>query len=51
MFVTRDQQEALANVHAMEEESEEDTRTALRTIDQRLAAIEAKLDQVTAAPQ
>ena len=47
LFVTVDQQEALAKVHGMSEASEEDTRTALRAIDERLAAIDAKLDQVT----
>jgi voltage-gated potassium channel len=47
LFVTVDQKEALAKVHALREESEEDTRAALRAIDERLAAIDAKLDRVT----
>ena len=51
LFVTVDQQEALAKVHELREESDEDTRAALRAIDERLAAIETKLDRVTGAPQ
>jgi voltage-gated potassium channel len=47
LFVTVDQREALAKIHGMREESDEDTRAALRVIDDRLAAIEAKLDTVT----
>jgi voltage-gated potassium channel len=46
LFVTVDQKDALAKVHALREESEEDTRAALRAIDERLAAIDAKLDRV-----
>ena len=49
LFVTVDQQEALAKVHRMREESDQDTQTALRAIDERLAAIDAKLDQLTRA--
>jgi len=51
LFVTVDQQEALAKVHELREESDEDTRAALRAIDERLAAIDSKLDRVTGAPQ
>jgi voltage-gated potassium channel len=47
LFVTVDQQETLAKVQGMSEASEEDTRTALGEIEERLAAIEAKLDQLT----
>ena len=49
LFVTVDQQEALAKVHELREESDEDTRAALRAIDERLAAIDAKLDRMTGA--
>ena len=47
LFVTVDQQEALEKIHGLRQESDEDTRTALRGIDERLAAIEAKLDGPT----
>jgi voltage-gated potassium channel len=47
LFVAVDQQETLAKVQGMSEASEEDTRTALDEIEERLAAIEAKLDQLT----
>ncbi|HUK96236.1 MAG TPA: potassium channel family protein [Gaiellaceae bacterium] len=51
LFVSADQQEVLAKVHELREESEEDTRTALREVTGRLAAIESKLDHVTGAPR
>ena len=47
LFVAVDQQEALAKIRGMGEASGEDTRTALRGIDERLAAIEARLDPTT----
>ena len=45
LFVTVDQQEALEKIHGLRQESDEDTRTALRAINERLAAIETKLDE------
>jgi voltage-gated potassium channel len=47
LFVAVDQTEALEKIRGMGQESDEDTRTALRAIDERLAAIEAKLDNLT----
>ncbi|HTS73884.1 MAG TPA: potassium channel family protein [Gaiellaceae bacterium] len=47
LFVAVDQQEALAKIRGANKASDEDTRTALRGIDERLAAIEAKLDGPT----
>jgi len=47
LFISTDQAEALAKVHKLREESEEDTRTALREVTDRLASIEAKLDRET----
>ena len=47
LFVAVDQQEALAKIRGMGEASGEDTRAALRAVDERLAAIEAKLDDRT----
>jgi len=47
LFVAVDQQEALAKIRGASDASDEDTRTALRGIDERLAAIEAKLDGPT----
>jgi voltage-gated potassium channel len=47
LFVAVDQQEALAKIRGADQASDEDTRTALRAIDERLAAIEAKLDGPT----
>ena len=49
LFVAVDQEEALAKVRGMSEASHEDTRTALRAINERLAAIDAKLDRMTGA--
>jgi voltage-gated potassium channel len=46
LFVSADQEAALAKVRTLGAESDEDTKTALLRIDQRLAAIEAKLDHV-----
>ena len=43
LFVSADQTDALAEVHALRDESEKDATAALSKIDQRLAAIEAKL--------
>jgi len=45
LFVAVDQQEALEKIRGMGAASEEDTRTALRAINERLAAIETKLDE------
>ena len=50
LFVAVDQQEALEKIRGMGEASVEDTRAALRGIDERLAAIEAKLDTSTGSP-
>jgi len=47
LFVSVDQKETLAKVYELRDESDEDTQAALRQIDERLAAMEAKLDQVT----
>jgi len=47
LFVTVDQQEWLAKIDGVREASEDDARAALRVIDERLTAIEAKLDQLT----
>jgi voltage-gated potassium channel len=47
LFVAIDQQEALVQIRGADEASDEDTRTVLRGIDERLAAIEAKLDEPT----
>ena len=47
LFVAVDQQEALAQIRGADQASDEDTRTMLRGIDERLAAIEAKLDEPT----
>jgi voltage-gated potassium channel len=47
LFVTLDQQEWLAKIDGIREASEDDARTAFRGIDERLTAIEAKLDQLT----
>jgi voltage-gated potassium channel len=47
LFVAVDQEEALAKVRGMDEASDENTRTVLRGIDARLAAIETKLDGPT----
>ena len=43
LFVAADQAHALAEVHELSDESEEDARTVLRKINERLAAIETKL--------
>jgi voltage-gated potassium channel len=47
LFIADDQEKALAKVHQLRAESDEDTKAALLKIDGRLAAIEAKLDQIT----
>ena len=46
LFVADDQTKALAKVHQLRSESDEDTRAALLKIDERLAAMEAKLDRL-----
>jgi len=50
LFVAIDQKEALAQIRGADEASDEDTRTVLRGIDARLAAIETKLDEPTGSP-
>jgi len=45
LFVAVDQEEALKKIRGMGAASAEDTRTALREINERLAAIETKLDE------
>jgi voltage-gated potassium channel len=47
LFVAVDQQEALEKIGGIGEASKEDTRTELRAIDDHLAEIDAKLDQLT----
>jgi voltage-gated potassium channel len=47
LFVAVDQKEALAQIRGRDEASDKDTRTVLRGVDERLAAIEAKLDTFT----
>jgi voltage-gated potassium channel len=49
LFVAVDQKEALEKIQGMGQESDDDTRTALRAIDERLAAIEATLDRMAGA--
>jgi len=46
LFVAVDQQEALEKIRRIGEASEEDTRTALREINEHLAEIDAKLDRL-----
>jgi hypothetical protein len=46
LFVTVDQEEALAKVYGLREESEQTLRTEMRALEERLAAIETKLDQL-----
>ena len=47
LFVAVDQEEALEKIRGMGAASAEDTRTALGAINERLAAIETKLDELS----